>query len=659
MSDLSYPTLTLQSNIITQTKDPSPNINHSSLKNSTNKVITQTRKATPYQKKQPKAEKTQVIDAPEGGRPTTRTEHTPSSFATTPESPTTNNGDFPHAASFEDHDQDEIMDNQDLHTFTFTSTLTQQEHLTNLANALEATMPDAFGALVEDAYELPGFEKAEAAFSKLLGLFEAEYQSTVHSRISQLTRQIAFLCGKIESMDENAKNAFNSQNQQISQIQLANAGSLREIKAQNQKITQIQLTTTDNLREIKAMRLSLASTPQTTAQKSQPNTYTNIAKSPSPSNPANNPPPKTTLPPSNPKAAHHPSRLAIQFLPDGIPEGERRDPIMIVETVNRALEQKPDTRHLKVVAAKFNNQGNLILSTRADQKAAELLACSNLFIHLIDCGYRSICREDKRWFKIQVDGISTTCTAMDHTRRTRTADEVHNELAACNPVYQEASGYLTTTPRWMRTLEEIRTTPISSIVFAVDNEDHAKRILGARTLAAFGRHCTMRAYQDHPPVPQCKNCWSLDHKQDKCTLETSCRLCAQPHHELEHDTTPCNTCPTIDPNDMNTTHDTCTHHLNCSNCIRAGLTHDIEHPADSRRCPTRLHKYGSTRIVEKKAMKSANPWKTTPQRTKRTPKQTLKAGKLASRPTPTDPTNTSLQSSIHNPSPTTEPTPTL
>ena len=65
---------------------------------------------------------------------------------------------------------------------------------------------------------------------------------------------------------------------------------------------------------------------------------------------------------------------------------------------------------MKVVAANFNNQGNLILSTRADQTAVELLKHQNLYSHLLaNLGGRQdvVLREDKKWFKIQIDGVNT------------------------------------------------------------------------------------------------------------------------------------------------------------------------------------------------------------------------------------------------------------
>jgi hypothetical protein len=204
-----------------------------------------------------------------------------------------------------------------------------------------------------------------------------------------------------------------------------------------------------------------------------------------------------TLPP--PSNSHHPSRLVIQFPPDGLPERDRKDPQAIVKAVNGALERNPDSRHLRVVAAKFSVQGNLVLSTRADQTASELIKVANVITPIVNPKNLPVTfREDKKWFKIQVDGVSTTTYAFDGTSATHNSDSIHNELTSCNPSYAAAASHIVALPRWMRTYEELRTVPRSSFIFAIDDEALAKSILQGRALAVFGCHCSLRAYQDRP-----------------------------------------------------------------------------------------------------------------------------------------------------------------
>ena len=59
-------------------------------------------------------------------------------------------------------------------------------------------------------------------------------------------------------------------------------------------------------------------------------------------------------------------------------------------------------------------------------------------------------------------------------------------------------------------------------MFTVDNEDMAKKLLQGNSPVAFTHYCPLHAYQDRPPVKQCKKCWGLDHMTDKCKAPTRC-----------------------------------------------------------------------------------------------------------------------------------------
>lgn len=316
---------------------------------------------------------------------------------------------------------------------------------------------------------------------------------------------------------------------------------------------------------------------------------------------------------TNPASAHHPSRAVIRFLPDGIRDEDRLDPMVIVNTINNALANAPSlkAKHIRAVTATYNNQGNLIVSTRADQRAADLLQYAELFIPLIDQGYNTSVIEDKKWFKIQIDGVNTHTMTSLGPRSILTAETVHEELLACNLAYAQASDSIVAPPRWMRTQEELEGTLRSSLVFAVDDEEVAKKLLQENSLAAFARHCPLRAYQDRPPVKQCKNCWGWDHRADKCPEPTKCRLCAGDHREEDHTNEPtCRKCNALEESDgMAIDRKLCTHHLHCANCSTASHVTEKDHPADARRCPIRLEKYGTARTNERRALKTDNPWK--------------------------------------------------
>ena len=320
-------------------------------------------------------------------------------------------------------------------------------------------------------------------------------------------------------------------------------------------------------------------------------------------------------PVTNPNSSHHPSRLVIQFLPHGaLKDEDKMDPSTIVNKVNEALQKSPQAKHIKVVAAKYNTQKNLILSTKADQKAEELYNHANLFLPEITKQYSYEIRVDKKWYKIQIDGIRTSSTTITGAQKENTPESLHTELLACNPYYAEARPHIISPPRWLRTQEELQTVARSSAVFAVDDEDIARNIIAGKTLAIFGSHCTLRIYQDKPPITQCRNCWKFDHTTDKCREVPRCRICADKHSTEDHLETRCTPCQ----EKMEALHDSdqmymeedvqCRHKTRCVNCLDAN-EQDHYHVADARICPIRIKKYGTMRIADRKALTAENPWK--------------------------------------------------
>jgi hypothetical protein len=309
---------------------------------------------------------------------------------------------------------------------------------------------------------------------------------------------------------------------------------------------------------------------------------------------------QATKAPLNPNSSHHPSRLIAQFTPTGIPEGMRPDPSAIVSKVNAALTAHHPGKHLKVVATNFNTQGNLILSTRADQTASDLHTCHGIILPIlaqINNNSKIELHEDKKWFKIQIDAVNTSAISIGNEKVPNTPNMVHAELLSCNPQYAQLGSSLVSKPRWLRTEEELWTTPRSSLVFATTDEGAARLILNHKSLAAFSRHCSVRAFQDRPPVLQCRKCWKLNHLTHQCKNDQHCRLCGGPHPESAHPSDPSGCSRCADALERDDTMDTtaegrCPHGMRCSNCIgKPDVDHN--HPADARRCPARLELYGT------------------------------------------------------------------
>ena len=361
---------------------------------------------------------------------------------------------------------------------------------------------------------------------------------------------------------------------------------------------------------------------------------TNIPRASPPKAPPTTPYPTKT--PTNPNTSHHPSRLVVHFLPNGLPEGLRPDPSAIIGGINSSLDKNPACKHLRVVTGSFNPQGNLILSTRSDQLAADLLNFQNEIyptITHISNNLQFILREDKKWFKIQIDRVNTSSVSIGNNIILNSADSIHMELTACNPVYANLHGSLVAKPCWLCTNEKLHTTSRSSLVFALTDESLARQILKQRFLATYGRHCSVRAFQDRPHVTQCRNCWQLDHTTHWCKEEKRCRICSGLHDEKDHPFSNPNNCPKCRlfaemGDSMDTSNEgQCPHDVRCLNCLG---NKDKEHnnPADACRCPSRLEKYGTARENERQTRKSDNKWTKVKSR-KTKPKTTVQTSSSA------------------------------
>ena len=168
---------------------------------------------------------------------------------------------------------------------------------------------------------------------------------------------------------------------------------------------------------------------------------------------------------------------------------------------------------------------------------------------------------------------------------------MHGELLACNPQYAQllVSDSLAAKLQWLRSTEELATTLRSLVVFATTDEAAARSILKQKSLAAFGRHCTIRAFQDRPPISQCHKCWRLDHTSHQCKKVARCRLCSAMHSEANHhftDPSECQICTALTEmsNHMNTVESHCPHDIRCINCLGKD-NRDQNHPADRQKMP--------------------------------------------------------------------------
>ncbi|KAJ7693987.1 Endonuclease/exonuclease/phosphatase, partial [Mycena metata] len=194
---------------------------------------------------------------------------------------------------------------------------------------------------------------------------------------------------------------------------------------------------------------------------------------------------QTKLPPkkavTNPLDVHHPSRLIVQVLPEGVKPEDRPDPMQLLKDINTRLAASAEAKHMAVVSTKWNSHGNCIVFTRSDQTAAELATHAKLFVDAIAKDRQTIIHVDSKWIKIQVNGVRTG--ALDPMPGVYSSTTLDAELRAMNPAY--AALQIKMGPRWMRSTEELAAQAYSSIVFAVEDNEQAHHLLREVKVMAY------------------------------------------------------------------------------------------------------------------------------------------------------------------------------
>ncbi|KAJ3992338.1 hypothetical protein F5050DRAFT_1857462 [Lentinula boryana] len=292
-----------------------------------------------------------------------------------------------------------------------------------------------------------------------------------------------------------------------------------------------------------------------------------------------------------------------------VPEETRKDPYSITRDINSFIERHLNLGKTRVATAKWNVNGNLVITTLAGQSAGPL----EPFFGDLHEFYTTtaLTPQDTKlnqvWYKVIIDGVSTGTQWRLNSGiapRPHNSAELKEELVLYNPALTGVEFALD--PRFVVPATELTHKRESSIQFAVTDHQTADNIIKNKTLNLFGKACKTRRYQDRrPSSPQCRKCKGLGHKEDKCKTQLRCALCGGDHTETQH-TLQCGSCK-ANPRYIEGDFDKdaiekgiigqCTHNLRCVNCSEKSL--EATHSATSRNCPERIRAMGSTRDVNR------------------------------------------------------------
>uniref|UniRef100_D8Q682 Endonuclease/exonuclease/phosphatase domain-containing protein n=1 Tax=Schizophyllum commune (strain H4-8 / FGSC 9210) TaxID=578458 RepID=D8Q682_SCHCM len=172
-------------------------------------------------------------------------------------------------------------------------------------------------------------------------------------------------------------------------------------------------------------------------------------------------------PSNNTMEANHPSRLALEIRPGGLPKEKRMDELTLRDSINGILRDVVDPEKVQVAGTKWNPQGNCIVVTRQDQRASDLIQHVPKFAALVGQGMEVIPRLTAKWLRLMIHDVRTGL--FDANPSLHTSGELKAELEFSNPIFKTL-GSLAEDPRWLRRQQDIGTLR-STIVFAVTSKE--------------------------------------------------------------------------------------------------------------------------------------------------------------------------------------------
>jgi hypothetical protein len=213
--------------------------------------------------------------------------------------------------------------------------------------------------------------------------------------------------------------------------------------------------------------------------------------------------------------------------------------------INDIFEQKMNVKNPVIASVTKSKTGlSIVLTTMPEFSADFLLKNQQIWKNLFSHNLKLV-EKSTKWYKIVVHGVPV--------RPFSTSDGLtvlRNEIETFNPYLK-----LLRDPNWLSSEENRQAKRHASIVFAVDNEEQAKKAIKNQLYIA-GLQLVAESYKQANEKTQCQKCQKLGHSTRSCLGQEYCQICAEKHHTRQHK---CLICQTIEVE--------CPHSkLKCRNC---------------------------------------------------------------------------------------------
>lgn len=268
-------------------------------------------------------------------------------------------------------------------------------------------------------------------------------------------------------------------------------------------------------------------------------------------------------------------RFVFRFRGSGPPVAERVQPTSIKQIIDPLLLKHAETNKYRLLCAKWNSHGNLVLSFNPGTNATAIFAIKEDIRKALKLPAPVVFSRDVAWSKVLIAGVPTGLSPMGYGE-VYSEKQLREEILANNPFI--AALNITQEPRWVvrpeNLLRDNRYKSSVSFVFEDPEGSLATELVKQRTYM-FANVVHPRIWVDKPVLKECTRCLALTHFADKCLKKECCDICGKSHKTSMHcvHCGPCRTSGTL-PNEE------CPHPPRCLHCKGP-------HRASSPNCPER------------------------------------------------------------------------
>lgn len=226
--------------------------------------------------------------------------------------------------------------------------------------------------------------------------------------------------------------------------------------------------------------------------------------------------------------------FVFRFQGSGPPVTECTPPSSIKQIIDPLLLKHAETNKYRLLCAKWNTHGNLILSFNPGTNPTAIFTIKEDIHKALRLPSPAVFSRDVAWSKVLIAGVPTGLSPMGYGE-VYSEKQLREEVLANNPFI--AALNITQDPRWVIHPENLARDNCykSSVSFVFEDPDSmiASELVKQPTYM-FANVVHPRIWIDKPVLKECTRCLALTHFVDSCRKREHCDCCGGGHSTSMH-----------------------------------------------------------------------------------------------------------------------------